>query len=722
MTGLPRVSCIMIFRNAERFMTEAIESVLAQSVSSWELLLVDDGSSDASTTIARTYAARHPERIRYCEHPRHEHRGMSASRNLGIAHARGEFIGFLDSDDVWLPHKLAAHTAILDAHPDAAMVYGPSQYWHGWTDDPADAARDHYGDLCVPPDALHGPGDLLALGLETGGGSMPGICSVLVRREMVAEVGGFEESFRGCYEDQVFLCKVFLRAVIFVTGTCSDRYRQHPWSSCVQAMRTGEYHPVLPHRARRTFLEWLRWYLAAEGCADPRVLAALQRNLLPYDHPLLYGSLERLRYARAHLRRWLVTALSRLLPGRVYRWLRARRHAGQWVPPVGLVRFGSLRRRGPLNRSGGAERGRPIDRHYVDDSLAGHAEAVRGTVLEVGTADVVGRLGGTGAVEFTRITLDENLEHRLEALPSAAFDCIVCANVLQRVYDVRAIMRALVRRLRPGGVLLATLPGAGSIGAPSTDTTYWGFTVLSVRTLFEEVFPAQKLVVESRGSVLTATALLHGIAADELRANELAHRDADYPVVITVRAERPTGEWEATRVGRWQYANREPFAYGDDTTYRKGMAFLDGHGTIEDWGAGAGYARRFIERSPYRGIDGSPSLGVECIADLRDYQSDVDCIFMRHVLEHNADWGLILDNALRSFRKRMVLVVFTPFAARTREIGSWSGIPDLAFRKRDLVDRFGDLVHREETLVTGTQYGREHIFYLERRVTARRSA
>ena len=94
------VSTIIIFLNAERFLAEAIESVLAQTYPTWELWLVDDGSTDRSSQLARDYAARHAARIHYLEHPGHENRGKSASRNLGLRHARGEYVALLDADDV----------------------------------------------------------------------------------------------------------------------------------------------------------------------------------------------------------------------------------------------------------------------------------------------------------------------------------------------------------------------------------------------------------------------------------------------------------------------------------------------------------------------------------------------------------------------------------------------------------------------------------------------
>src|SRR6266508_4844169 len=153
-------------------------------------------------------------------------------------------------------------------------------------------------------------------------------------------------------------------------------------------------------------------------------------------------------------------------------------------------------------------------------------------------------------------------------------------------------------------------------------------------------------------------------------------------------------------IGKWSYRDVKQFAYGDETSYRKGMAFLDGHGAIEDWGCGTAYAKRFATRSAYVGIDGSPSEYRDKAADLRTYTSNTDCIFMRHVLEHNHEWRAILRNAIASFERRMVLIIFTPLSDETRTIATWSGIPDIAFRREDLTALFRDLHYSEESLQT----------------------
>ncbi|SDB54187.1 glycosyltransferase [Bauldia litoralis] len=176
--------------------------------------------------------------------------------------------------------------------------------------------------------------------------------------------------------------------------------------------------------------------------------------------------------------------------------------------------------------------------------------------------------------------------------------------------------------------------------------------------------------------------------------------------------------YDTPMVGVWKYASTGKFHYGDDVTYRRGIAFLDGRGTIEDWGCGFAHARSFVTESAYVGVDGS-SQWADKIRDLREYRSDADCIFMRHVLEHNVDWRPILANAVNSFRRRMVLIVFTPFSDSTRIIATSQTVtsvpvPDISFRKEDLTAYFSHLKQAEEMVETETQYGIEHLFYIEK--------
>ena len=285
LSNQPLVSVVIIFWNAERFIQEAIESVLVQTYSAWELLLVDDGASDGSTAIARHYAGRHPERVRYLEHAGHANLGMSASRNLGIREAHGPYLAFLDADDVWFSNTLEAQVAILEAHPEAALLYGPIQWWYSWTGRPEDRERDYVERLGVPPDAVIQPPTLLPLFLRDKAAVPSG---VLARREIVERVGGFEDGFRGEYEDQVFCAKICLNAPVFASGQCWYRYRQHPDSCVLRGQRTGE-----THAARLRFLNWLATYLSEQKVRERRVWRALELEFWRYRHPRAFRLLRR---------------------------------------------------------------------------------------------------------------------------------------------------------------------------------------------------------------------------------------------------------------------------------------------------------------------------------------------------------------------------------------------------------------------------------------------
>ena len=198
-------SVVIIFFNEERFLAEAVASVYAQTFHDWELLLVDDGSSDRSSDIAKGYAERDPARVRYLEHPGHVNRGASSSRNLGVSAARGAWVAFLDGDDIWLPERLERSVALALAHPDADVVYGKTEYWRSWQDTRSrslDYIQPHYfhaNRIVRPPDLL-----VRYLSLRA---AYPCMGSLLVRRSAFNAIGGFEESFRGLVDDLVFFAK-----------------------------------------------------------------------------------------------------------------------------------------------------------------------------------------------------------------------------------------------------------------------------------------------------------------------------------------------------------------------------------------------------------------------------------------------------------------------------------------------------------------------------------
>jgi glycosyltransferase involved in cell wall biosynthesis len=267
------ISIITPFFNAEKFIQEAIESVFAQTYSNWELLLIDDGSTDGSSKIARQYAERYPEKVRYLEHEEHKNRGASASRNVGINKSNGEYIAFLDADDVWLPKKLEEQIQIMNAYPEVAMVYGPALHWFSWSDEPENGKSDFLQELGVKTDAAIKPPDLLKEFLKDVNVT-PYPSGMLVRHKIIRSEGGFEDEFRLLDDDQVLYVKICLVSPVFVASQCWFKYRQHADSVCHMIEKNGVYSFLRQH-----FFKWVTQYLEEKRITDTEIRTILKKKM-----------------------------------------------------------------------------------------------------------------------------------------------------------------------------------------------------------------------------------------------------------------------------------------------------------------------------------------------------------------------------------------------------------------------------------------------------------
>jgi len=540
MNNKPDVSVVIIFLNAEQFIEEAIESVFAQTYKNWELVLVDDGSSDSSTDIAKRYAKEFPQKIKYLEHENHKNRGMSASRNLGIKNAVGNYIALLDADDVWLPQKLEQQVAIFESHPRAGMVYGLSQYWHNWTGNGEDGEQDHIPIPNFSMNTLIEPPNLLLKSYPLGDSIAPCPSDLIFKRNVFERIGGFEESFTGdyqLYEDQAFLTKVYLNEPVYIADQCWDKYRQHP-NSCVSTVnQAGQYHKV-----RHFFLKWLEDYFSKQGVNDQDILNAYQRSMWPYHHPILHqfsGIYRSFKDGAVHF-------AEQKLPPQYFQLLMSWLHI-TYRPAIGMVRFGSFRRLSPISEYFGFDRGAPIDRYYIEEFLADHSDDIKGRVMEIGDNRYTLMFGEQVEQSDILHVTDNNSNATIvgdlanaDHIPSDTFDCLIITQTLHLIYDMRAAIKTLYRILKPGGVLLLTVPGITRISNDEwRNTWYWSLTDLSTKKLFSEIFPETNLNTQVYGNVLAATAFLQGLAVKELKKKELDYSDTHFQVIIAVRAVKP---------------------------------------------------------------------------------------------------------------------------------------------------------------------------------------
>lgn len=246
--------------------------------------------------------------------------------------------------------------------------------------------------------------------------------------------------------------------------------------------------------------------------------------------------------------------LKNLVPKPLRRWLNLRFRGARRSLIVfdRVTDWSVLRTVRPHRRHFGLDRGEPIDRFYIENFLVNYQELIRGSVAEIGDGNYTRRLGGERVERSNVIDINERNDQRTMtidltqtmAAPASLFDCIICTQTLFEISDYAATIRSLFKMLRPGGNLLATVPGitqrvrGAMLGGAGDD--WWRFTARSARCAFAKVFPQEGLAIHTYGNVLAATALLHGLVQGELTRDELEYYDPDYEVIIGIKATKTT--------------------------------------------------------------------------------------------------------------------------------------------------------------------------------------
>ena len=554
---LPLVSVIITSYNQARFLSDAIESVLTQTYSQFEIVVVDDGSTDHASEVVTRYPG-----VRYIHQ---DNQGLSAARNTGLRESNGAYLVFLDADDRLLPIALETGVDCLQAHPECGFVSGH----HSLISSNGSlmprrqrpcVERNHYQALLRRNYiAMH--------------------ATVMYRRAIFESVGEFNTSLKACEDYDLYL-RIAARVPVYCHEKIVAEYRQHDANmsrnnqlmlkSALSVLQSQRNYIKGHKECEKAYQTGMKFWQSLFG--DPLLSEVLRRLArgewrqamrdmvaMQQSHPGGFGAfacwvchcglfkLWRAIFTRAK------TFMKSLLPTPVHAWLRfwLKRYATQ--PSVGWVRFGSLRRLTPISREFGFDRGCPIDRYYIERFLSAHGGDIRGDVLEIGDDAYTRRFGGDRVTKSDVLHVSEGNPKativadltRADHIPSDRFDCVIFTQTLHFIYDVRGGLKTLHRILKPGGVLLATFPGISQTNDDSwRECWHWAFTHVSAQRLFEEIFPAANVCIEVSGNVLAAIAFLHGLAAEELRQEELEYRDSRYEVSILVRAVKPDGSRE----------------------------------------------------------------------------------------------------------------------------------------------------------------------------------
>ena len=251
------VSVIIACYNYGWLISETLESVLAQAYQNWECLIVDDGSTDNSRTVVEKYRQR-DARFSYHYQP---NQGMSAARNRGLAIAHGEFIQFLDADDLLASNKLAVQVAYLEAHASADLVYGDMRYFqHG---EPAVLSRSADMRDIAWVRGVQGQGEELVNALVEGNVMVSN--APLLRAALLRRVGPFAEELRWV-EDWQYWVRCAIAGASFHYDSTPEAWalvRVHPTSTSHNALRMHD-HEVLVRRQLTKQLEVIGAYRALE--------------------------------------------------------------------------------------------------------------------------------------------------------------------------------------------------------------------------------------------------------------------------------------------------------------------------------------------------------------------------------------------------------------------------------------------------------------------------
>ena len=530
------VSVIIPCHNHAMFLGEAIETVLVQTHPKLEVMVVDDGSTDQSREVASAYPA-----VRCISQ---ERRGLAGARNTGLCHTSGIFVVFLDADDRLLPHALEVGLAHFRRTGNCAFVYGAYRYIS------ADGRR--LGEVILPA-----PDDIYTALLRRNFIAMH--AAAMFRRTALIEVGGYDESLPACEDYDLYL-RLSRRFRAAGHQQLVAEYRLHGAnmsSDPALMLQTSlavlnRQRPFIAHdpKRRQAYKAGLRFWQKYYGTA--LMSCAISKIIEPGGHRQALAGLAGAIRTAPYAVPWLGVRVMMKAPRRIRGMLpgplrRVLNHMFRRQPRFGQINFGDLRRTTPFDAHFGYNRGSPVDRYYIERFLGQYATDIRGRVLEVGDREYTRRFGRERVARSDILHVDASNPLATvvgdlasgNALPADAFDCIILTQTLHLIYDVHAAAGTLYRMLKPGGMLLATVPGTSQVDRGEWGRTwFWSFTAIAARRLFETTFGASNVAVESHGNVLAAITLLHGVAAEELRPEELDHQDMAYPVIVTIRAQK----------------------------------------------------------------------------------------------------------------------------------------------------------------------------------------
>ena len=429
-----------------------------------------------------------------------------AARNAGIRATTAPYVMCIDAGDCVSPSYHSTAAARFEADENVGLVTSPLQWLGpGSTERTASPLRVDMVALVEDAELVHN--------------------ASVFRRQAWVDLGGFDETLPAL-ESYEFWLRLLARG---------------------QACSVAEDARLI--RPRREHALYRRaWERDAHAAAFARVLAKHAPLFADHADAVLFSREQEIGELATQYRHAVARRDNAL---REIDALKARAEKLRKALPskeAGAFDLGDFGRTTPAARDWGYERGKPVDRYYIERFLERHSSDIHGAVLEVQEADYTRRYGGDRVTRSDVLDLDAaNPRATVVAdlrcannIPSDTYDCIILTQTIHVVDDMPSVVRECLRILKPGGVLLATLPSASRVCLEyGHDGDFWRVTEAGAREVFAKAFAADRVEVEACGNVLVNAAFLYGLGCQELSAADFEAVDPYFPLIVSVRASKP---------------------------------------------------------------------------------------------------------------------------------------------------------------------------------------
>ncbi|MBD0850791.1 glycosyltransferase [Maribacter arenosus] len=538
----PLVSVIITCYNHGKYLPKAIESVHSQSYQYFELLVVDDGSVDNTKTVCLNYP-----KVKYIYQ---ENAGLSAARNMGIKHANGDYVVFLDADDWLLDKALEINLNYLESDVNAAFASGGHTLYSELEDKSwniqQEVTENHYCKM-----------------LE---GNFIGMHATVMYRSWVFEKFAYNTSLRYCEDYDLYLQITRSYPIVHHTQLIAV-YRQHSHNMSLNYTEMLRYallvleaqgKKIKTSKEKKSLItgveSWIAYYSEKlfEQVLKPLNIknsdySLKETNTMANGGPLRYKRLKtgKMKYLKEAINPKIKNTIKKLIPSSVLNSFKKKYKTTGTKTLTGKVNLGSLNRTTPLSTEFGYDRGGPVDRYYIEKFLKESAPFIKDRVLEIGDNAYTLKYGGSKVTKSDILHIDDSNEQatfvgdlsNAPHIPSNTFDCIVLTQTLHLIYDYKAAIETCYRILKPGGTLLLTVPGISHIAQDGWGKYWlWSFTDASMQKIMGEYFEENKVSINTYGNVLVASAFLYGLGLPEIPKEKLDHHDPHYQVIITVGA------------------------------------------------------------------------------------------------------------------------------------------------------------------------------------------